>query len=134
VQHFLKKYSYAYGKPFRGLTRRAQIVLLRYDWPGNVRELENVISSAAITASAGFIDVSNLPDHLQRPQSRSSQLEGEWRPLRLSEVRGTHIQRVLEMCKGNRVRAAQVLDIGRTSLYRFLKRGALAGDEMGDDT
>jgi len=33
-----------------------------------------------------------------------------------------HIQRVLQMCEGNRVRAAQVLGIGRTSLYRYLKR------------
>jgi ActR/RegA family two-component response regulator len=37
-------------------------------------------------------------------------------------VRSVHIQRVLEMCNGNRVRTAQVLGIGRTSLYRFLKR------------
>jgi transcriptional regulator with PAS, ATPase and Fis domain len=40
----------------------------------------------------------------------------------LEEVRRLHIERVLETCQGNRVRAAQVLGIGRTSLYRFLKR------------
>ncbi|MFZ0979245.1 MAG: helix-turn-helix domain-containing protein [Candidatus Acidiferrales bacterium] len=37
-------------------------------------------------------------------------------------MRRVHIERVLEMCNSNRVRAAQVLGIGRTSLYRFLKR------------
>jgi ActR/RegA family two-component response regulator len=37
-------------------------------------------------------------------------------------VRSDHIQRVLDMCHGNRVRTAQILGIGRTSLYRFLKR------------
>jgi ActR/RegA family two-component response regulator len=42
--------------------------------------------------------------------------------LPLDEVRSDHIQRVLDMCHGNRVRTAQVLGIGRTSLYRFLKR------------
>src|SRR3984957_7378985 len=57
VQHFLKKYSEAYGKPIQGLTRRAQILLMQHDWPGNVRELENVIASAAITTTADFIDV-----------------------------------------------------------------------------
>jgi DNA-binding NtrC family response regulator len=122
VQHFLKKYSQAYNKPFQGLTRRAQIVLLQHDWPGNVRELENVISSAAITASADFIDVGDLPLHLQKPHRRVAAMEENWRPLPLDEVRKVHIQRVLEMCNGNRVRAAQVLGIGRTSLYRFLKR------------
>jgi len=122
VQHFLKKYGQTYGKSFQGLSRRAQIVLLQHDWPGNVRELENVISSAAITANADFIDVSDLPTHLQKPHRRITNLEENWRPLPLDEIRRIHIQRVLEMSNGNRVRAAQVLGIGRTSLYRFLKR------------
>ena len=124
VQHFLKKYSEAYGKMFQGLTRRAQVVLYQHDWPGNVRELENVISSAAITATADFIDVGDLPDHLQKPRGRVSVNEENWRPFPLDEVRSVHIERVLEMCNGNRVRASQLLGIGRTSLYRFLKRSA----------
>jgi transcriptional regulator of acetoin/glycerol metabolism len=40
----------------------------------------------------------------------------------LDEVRKAHIQKVLQMCNGNRLRAAQILGIGRTSLYRYLKR------------
>lgn len=122
LQHFLKKYSQTYGKALQGLTRRAQIVLFQYDWPGNVRELENVISSAALTTNADFIDVGDLPEHLQKPRRNGSAPEGNWRPLPLDEVRRVHIERVLEMCNSNRVRAAQVLGIGRTSLYRFLKR------------
>ena len=120
VQHFLKKYGRTYGKTFQGLSRRAQIVVLQHDWPGNVRELENVISSAAITAGADFIDVTDLPGHLQKPRRRFASAETNWRPLPLEEVRQIHIQRVLDMCNGNRVRAAQVLGIGRTSLYRSL--------------
>lgn len=122
VRYFLKKYSDEYGKTFQGLTRRAQMVLLHHSWPGNVRELENVISSAAITATNEFIDVDDLPGNLRRPTRNIGPVEGNWRPLPLDEVRRIHIKRVLEMCEGNRVRAAQVLGIGRTSLYRFLKR------------
>jgi DNA-binding protein Fis len=44
--------------------------------------------------------------------------------LSLGEVRKIHIQRVLNICQGNRLRAAQVLGIGRTSLYRYLKSDA----------
>jgi DNA-binding NtrC family response regulator len=124
VQHFLKKYSEAYGKPIQGLTRRAQILLLQHDWPGNVRELENVIASAAITTTADFIDIGDFPEHLQNPHRHGSASDESWRPLPLDEIRRVHIQRVLDMCKGNRVRTAQVLGIGRTSLYRFLKRPA----------
>jgi transcriptional regulator with PAS, ATPase and Fis domain len=122
IQHFVKKYGEAYGKPFRGLSRRAQIVLMQHDWPGNVRELENVISSAAITSTAEFIDVVDLPEHLQKPRRHAALLGNDWRPVPLDEVRRDHIERVLTMCNGNRVRAAQTLGIGRTSLYRFLKR------------
>ena len=122
VRYFLKKYSELYGKPFQGLTRRAQIVLLHHEWPGNVRELENVISSAAITTTSEFIDVNDLPANLRKPEGRIGPVEENWRPLPLDEIRRIHIKRVLDMCEGNRVRAAQILGIGRTSLYRFLKR------------
>jgi len=121
VQFFLKKYNDAYGKNIAGLTRRAQTVLLQHPWPGNVRELENVISTACITATGDFIDISDLPEQLQHRNSRMTTDE-DWRPLSLDEVRKLHIQKVLQMCNGNRLRAAQILGIGRTSLYRYLKR------------
>jgi ActR/RegA family two-component response regulator len=47
------------------------------------------------------------------------------RPLSLDDVRKVHIQPVLELCQGNRLRAARILGIGRTSLYRYLKRDGL---------
>jgi DNA-binding NtrC family response regulator len=120
VHYFLTKYNDVYGKSISGLTRRAQTVLLQHAWPGNVRELENVIATAAITAMGDRIDLRDLPEHLQhrdppRPEG------GDWRPLSLDEVRKSHIRRVLELCLGNRLRAAQILGIGRTSLYRYLR-------------
>jgi DNA-binding NtrC family response regulator len=129
MQYFLKKYNDAYGKRIAGLTRRAQTVLLQHPWPGNVRELENVISSASITAAGEFIDLGDLPEHLQHRGTMASEGDG-WRPLSLEDVRKVHIQRVLEMCQGNRLRAAQILGIGRTSLYRYLKRDGVARGAM----
>jgi DNA-binding NtrC family response regulator len=121
VQYFLRKYNEAYEKRIQGVSRRAQAVLLQHSWPGNVRELENVLSSACMTAVGEFIDVGDLPEHLQKPKTGREEASA-WLPLPLDEVRKQHILRVLETCKGNRVRAAQLLGIGRTSLYRFLKR------------
>src|SRR6266478_2984059 len=121
VQFLLKKYNAAYGKNISGLTRRAQTVLLQHAWPGNVREMENVLSSACITATGDFIDLADLPEHLRHRGARS--VEGDdWKPLSLDEVRKLHIRRVLDLCQGNRLKAAQFLGIGRTSLYRYLKR------------
>jgi DNA-binding NtrC family response regulator len=125
MQFFLKKYNAAYGKNISGLTRRAQTVLLQHPWPGNVRELENVISSACITTTGDFIDIGDLPEQLQHRNPGGAEGD-DWRPLSLDEVRKVHIQRVLEMCQDNRLRAAQVLGIGRTSLYRYLKRDKVA--------
>lgn len=122
IQFFLKKYNQTYSKQIQGLTRRAQTVLLQHPWPGNVRELENVISSACMTSVSDFIDVDDFPESLQKPAGHSGPAGDSWRPLPLEEVRRQHIRRVLEACEGNRVRAAQMLGIGRTSLYRFLKR------------
>jgi len=121
ISFFIKKYNTAYGKQIQGLTRRAQAVLLQHPWPGNVRELENVISSASLVASNDFIDVHDLPENLQKPDRPAAPAKS-WRPLPLEEVRKDHIERVLQLCSGNRVRAAQMLGIGRTSLYRYLKR------------
>ncbi len=124
VQFFLKKYNHTYARNVHGLSRRAQALLLRYPWPGNVRELENVISSACLTTESDFIDVSDLPPHLQKPHPAAAELDDAWKPVSLDSLRRQHIARVLEFCAGNRLRAAQILGIGRTSLYRHFKREA----------
>jgi DNA-binding NtrC family response regulator len=126
VSFFLKKYGRLYQKPLRGLTHRAKALLLRHNWPGNVRELENTISSAALVVAGDFIDVQDLPQHLQKPADKTSLLLESWKPRSLDEVRAEHIYRMLQFCGGNRVRAAHLLGIGRTSLYRHLKRENIA--------
>src|SRR6202142_964351 len=114
IQFFLKKYNQAYSKQIKGLTRRAQTVMYQHGWPGNVRELENVVSCACLTSISEFIDVDDLPENLQKPAAQNGRGGEIWRPLPLEEVRRQHIRRVLEACEGNRVRAAQMLGIGRT--------------------
>jgi len=123
AHHFLKKFNAAYGRNLEGFTQRAMARLARHGWPGNVRELENAISSACITTATEVIDVEDLPESLRRGEN-AAPVERGWRPVTLEEVRREHIERVLQSCQGNRLRAAQLLGIGRTSLYRFLKRRA----------
>jgi len=123
AHHFLKKFNAAYGRNLEGFTQRAMARLARHGWPGNVRELENAISSACITTATEVIDVEDLPESLRHGENAAPVGPG-WRPVTLEEVRREHIERVLQSCQGNRLRAAQLLGIGRTSLYRFLKRRA----------
>jgi DNA-binding NtrC family response regulator len=121
TRFFLKKYNKAYGKNISGLTRRAQLVLLRHPWPGNVRELENLISSACITATGDFIDIIDLPPHLLHRRDSPLEVAG-WKQLTLKEMGLLHIERVLDMCNGSRTQSARILGIGRTTLHRYIRR------------
>jgi DNA-binding NtrC family response regulator len=119
VQHFLKTYNHTYGTSYRGFTRRAQIALLQYNWVGNVRELEHAVCGAMMVGSGQFIDVRDLPKHVQNHGTKKS-APTDWKPISLAELRREHVRQVLAVAD-NLTHAAAILGIGRTSLYRILK-------------
>jgi DNA-binding NtrC family response regulator len=118
-KYFVDRFAAEYGKPIRGITPRAQIILARYSWPGNVRELENVLGHACMLTDSQMIDARDLPETLKAQQKPDSPLDGNLLPL--SEVNRAHIYLVLEKVGGNKARAAKILGINRATLYRFLK-------------
>lgn len=116
--YFIKRFAKQYGKPVRGIARRAQALLARYSWPGNVRELENVLGSACMMTESETIDIGDLPEYIRERQSSEPQPE---EPLAtLEQVERTHALRVLESVGGNKVRAAELLGVSRAKLYRIL--------------
>ncbi len=117
-RHFTDIFGRQFSKPVRGISPRAQIVLNHYPWPGNVRELENAIGHGVMMANGDTVDVKDLPEHL-RSRKVYSLLDDE-RMLPLEELERRHVLRVLERMNGNKIRAAEVLGIGRTTLYRIL--------------
>lgn len=117
---FIQKFSAEYNKPIAGLVRRAQTRLATYPWPGNVRELENVIGNACMMTDANLIDINDLPDRLRGPLTE--ELGGDETFLPLEELQRRHILRVLEGVGGNKARAAEVLGIGRATIYQLLSR------------
>jgi DNA-binding NtrC family response regulator len=120
LHFFLNKYNAQYGKNYRGLTRRAQIAILKHGWPGNVRELENVIAGAAMVGSGSFLDLAHLPAYLQKGEANGETAES-WKPSTMAEAQRKHVAKVVGIA-GNLTRAAEILDISRTSLYRMLRR------------
>jgi transcriptional regulator with PAS, ATPase and Fis domain len=126
VQHFLKKYSEAYGKPIQGLTRRAQILLLQHDWPGNVRELENCIARGVTLGDQEVIDVQDLPPSIRAEQpagqAMTPQDAASLSTTALAEMEKMTILRVFEQANGDKVLAGKMLGISRATLYRKLKR------------
>ena len=119
-RYFIQKFSAEYNKPIAGLVRRAQTRLATYPWPGNVRELENVIGNACMMTDANLIDINDLPDRVRGPLTE--ELGGDETFLPLEELQRRHILRVLEGVGGNKARAAEVLGIGRATIYQLLSR------------
>ena len=117
-RYFLEHFAREYRKPISGLTRRAQVCLSRHAWPGNIRELENAVGHACMMAEGNEIDLSDLPESLH-PQAVHTVSDDD-DLTSLDEVQRRHVCHVLERVNGNKGKAAEVLGISRTTLYRLL--------------
>ena len=124
---FIEQFAEQYGKSFKGITPRAQIVLARYGWPGNVRELRSVLGSACMMAEGETIDVRDLPERI-RARAAETKNEDPNEPLTLAEVERRHVLRVLDQVRGNKVQAAKILGINRATVYRIAHEPDLAED------
>jgi DNA-binding NtrC family response regulator len=91
----------------------------RHLWPTNLRELERVVAQAAALAEGGFIEPRHLLA-LVEPEFAGPTAADPVRIERLHEVIERHVLDVLNRCGGNKLRAAEVLGISRSTLYRML--------------
>ena len=114
-KHFVEKYAKQYGKDISGISRRAQGVLAKHGWPGNIRELENTIANACMMSESRVLDVKNFR---LDPVSSSSSASTPF--ISLKEMERRHVRNVLEAVGGNKVKAAEILGISRTTLYGLL--------------
>jgi DNA-binding NtrC family response regulator len=155
--HFIEHYNRLFGKQIRYLSRRALAALKAYPWPGNIREFAHAMQSAAMLTDGEGVDLQALPDHVIRagrapadePEDfvsdpsfdgepelppiksavhDSAETAGSHSPLLLDEVIKRTLVRSLEETEGNRRRAADLLGVSRSTLYRMLARYGLAED------
>ena len=119
VTSFLDKFTDT-QQPARTISEDAMRRLVAYDWPGNVRELENAIERAVALGSGPIVHVGDLPSSLQYPSSERAPDKEELLPLEELERRA--ILRMLRETGGDKLAAARMLGIGKTTLYRKLKQ------------
>ena len=119
VTAFLEKFSNPQG-PVRTISEDAMRRLIAYDWPGNVRELENAVERAVALGSGPILHVADLPSNLQYPTTERIPEKDEILPLEELERRA--ILRTLRETGGDKLSAARMLGIGKTTLYRKLKQ------------
>jgi len=120
ADHFRHKFSKAYQKDVRGFSVKTREMLAQYEFPGNIRELENIIARAVALADGTEIQVEDLPPFLTASHSPP-----ETGLQSLEEMERAHIARVLRSVGGHRDKAASILGITRSTLWRKINKFGL---------
>jgi two-component system response regulator AtoC len=138
VEHFLARMNARMGLAVMGVTPEAMRLLVAHDWPGNVRELENSIERAIVLCEGSHIEVEALPERLRLvatapaaapPNGPDDDNLSIKRASRRSEE--ALIRRALLKTRGNRTRAAELLEISHRALLYKIKE---FGINVGRDT
>ncbi|MCG6911999.1 MAG: sigma-54 dependent transcriptional regulator [Deltaproteobacteria bacterium] len=117
ADHFLHMFNEAYDKDVHGFSDQARELLTQYEFPGNVRELENIVARAVALAEGKEIQVDDLPQFLNtQAASAADTLQS------LEELERVHIANVLRKVDGHRDKAAAILGITRSTLWRKIKK------------
>ena len=112
AEDYLRHFSDRYDRPILAFSPQFREALLKCEWPGNVRQLSNVIEHAVIMAEDSIIDIDQLPDDLLAARGLRPQ----------AELTEQTVKAALRRTNGNRSQAAQLLGVGRTSLWRAMSR------------
>jgi two-component system, NtrC family, nitrogen regulation response regulator NtrX len=129
ADHFVKEFTTAYGRKPKELTPEACRVLQEYHWPGNVRELRNLMERIVIMNPQVRIDARHIPLPRARPPAdRVAESFGSLQEMR-SSVERDYILRKLDETNGNVTRAAELLGLERSNLYRKMKALGIAPKE-----
>jgi len=121
VGHFLEKLARSSGIE-RNISDEAMKLMLAFDWPGNVRELENCLERASALSSGPVMQVADLPTGIQNAQlhSAAGSLPSN-RIVTIAEMEKQAILGTIDQLQGDKLMAAKLLGIGKTTLYRKLK-------------
>jgi len=118
VAHFLEKFSHPL-QPVRAISDHALRRLMAYDWPGNVRELKNAIECALALSSDSVLTADDLPSVPYRASTVNAPSSNEL--VSLEELERRAIMNTLRETGGNKLAAARLLGIGKTTLHRKLR-------------
>jgi transcriptional regulator with PAS, ATPase and Fis domain len=123
INHFLKKFSCQIGGKELQVSTEVLNLLSDYSWPGNVRQLENVIERAYALGSDNVIAPSDLPPEIRNFNENQYNDETNFN-LRDNEIK--LIKKALKITKGNKGKAAQLLGINLSTVYRKLDKYGIA--------
>jgi DNA-binding NtrC family response regulator len=122
ANHFITKYCQRNGADMKVLTPEAMKALHQYNWPGNVRELENCIERAVLLSRGDTIDVSDFPSKVI--ENKPGIIVGSEVPETptLESIEKAYIYYIMKQARGKKSKAAKILGIDSSTLYRKLER------------
>jgi len=121
---FIQYFNHELHRSFKGISEDAAKVLLAHDWPGNVRELKNVIERIMALNQSEEILLEHLPLEIKSSKAKFPILKDSVEKtefISLNELEKKYIKEVLKFTGGNKSKAAKILGIHLTSLFRKLK-------------
>lgn len=119
AEAFLSQFAQNAQKKILGMTESFKDHLIRFHWKGNIRELRNVVERAVILSNGPYLDDEVLPFEVKFGPS-TEDIVKENNEFDLARVERLHIQRVMRVAGGNKAKAARLLNIGLSTLYRKL--------------
>lgn len=120
TMHFLAGFERQYRQTIT-IGKSAMELLQSHDWPGNVQELKSVLQDAVVKNRGGAIESWEIVFSPSTEKSGGQTAgEDQTKAARLQDVVDRHVLRVLNDCAGNKLRAAELLGISRSTLYRML--------------
>lgn len=119
--HILGRLADNYGRTQIAISDQAMARLREYDWPGNLLEMVNVIAKSLHHCNADLIESRHVEPMLRTICEDKPACHPEDGIEKLQEVIVRHVKHVLQLCAGNKVRAAEMLGISRSTLYRMLE-------------
>ena len=122
ANHFIGKYCQRNGVSLKMLTPEALEALHKYDWPGNVRELENCIERAVLFSHEQTIDVSDFPSKISEGKRSAIISSDTPETPTLESIEKAYIYYIMNETKGKKSKAAKLLGIDNSTLYRKLER------------
>jgi PAS domain S-box-containing protein len=126
IDTFVRKFNAKMGKKVSGVSDRALRLLLRYEYPGNVRELENIIEHAFVLCGKDQIELECLPKEIAGSQMETTSPLPTNEESPFDQAEAEVIEKVLKKHGGDRIKTANELGIGRTTLWRKIKKYGLA--------
>lgn len=120
--HFIKKYCQKINIPEKELSQEALEVLKKYQWPGNVRELENTLERAVLLNRTDKLELSDFPEKLCAKQQIVTISEANPINPTLESIEKAYIHFVMAQTGGKKTKAAKILGIDTSTLYRKIER------------